>query len=192
MNISMDANHVYTVENKCVPSVTQILQHIFPHKYDNVPETVLNRAAERGNGIHELIENYALLQTDETRMDMELNGINYAMLEKQEHINIQTSEQMICYKDMDEPLYAGKYDLQGFINDEPAILDIKTTAVCDKDYLEWQLTMYAMAYEQMTGTEIKKLACIWMPKKGTGKFIPIERLDTDYVLTEVREIVTAS
>lgn len=189
MNISMDENHVYTVGNKHVISVTQILSRLFPKKYENVPETVLNRAAERGNKIHELIENYALMQTDETRMDMELEGINYAMLEKENHISIQSSEQMLYYMDYDEPLFAGKYDLEGTVNGQPAMLDIKTTAECDKEYLQWQLSMYAMMYEQMTGEEIEKLACIWIPKNGIGQYVPIERIDDDYILTEVREVV---
>ena len=189
MIITMNEKHQYLVDDILTISVTQILHRMFPTKYEGVPKSVLENAANRGNKIHEVIEKYALNPTEDRKMDMELLGINYALLARNNDIHIDSSEQSLAFIDGGNPLYAGTYDLQGSINNKPALLDIKCTAQCDKKYLAWQLTMYAMAWEQTTGEEIKQLACIWMPKNGIGQYIPIERLDSRYVLTEVTKIV---
>ena len=55
-------------------------------------------------------------------------------------------------------------------------MDVKTTYAVDKKYLSYQLTMYAMAYEQMHEKKIDKLAGIWLPKKSKGKLVDVERL----------------
>lgn len=191
MKIIMDENHHYTVDGKQVLSTTQILQKMFPQKYAGVSEEVLQRAADRGTRIHGMIEQYALHHEMNDRFDLEIEGIGYPKLEDLHYISIESSEKKLAYMDNGEPLYAGTYDMLGTKDNRPELIDIKCTSVCDRTYLSWQLSMYAMALEQETGKKIETLACIWVPKDKVTEYIPIERLPEDQVLKEVREIVKA-
>ena len=63
------------------------------------------------------------------------------------------------------------------VNDEECLIDIKTTAELDKEYLSWQLSMYELAI----GKKFKKLYCLWLPKGGLGKLIEIERIEKEEI-----------
>lgn len=182
-------SHTYWYGDETVMSVTQILKMVFPMKYRGVPAEYLERAAERGNIIHGLIEDYAINQTDDARFNMLLEGINYDLIERQKDIVVTSCEEMLLYMDGGRPLYAGTYDLMGTMENQTCIIDIKTTSKLDDDYLRWQLSMYAMAYKQMYGKPIERLGAIWYPKNGTGHFKEYYRYNEDMILKEVREIV---
>lgn len=57
------------------------------------------------------------------------------------------------------------------IKERICLCDIKTTAELDKEYLSWQLSYYEMAM----GKEFERLYAIWLPKKGLGELVEIER-----------------
>lgn len=188
--LSFDPNsHTYWYGDESVMSVTQILKHVFPAKYRGVPAEYLERAAERGNIIHGLIETYAINQTDDARYDMLLEGINYDLIESKHDIIVTSVEQMLLYKEDGKPLYAGTYDLMGTMQNQTCIIDIKTTSKLDDDYLRWQLSMYAMAYKQMYGKPIERLGAVWYPKTGAGSFKEYYRYNEEVILEEVRKIV---
>ena len=73
------------------------------------------------------------------------------------------------------------------IGTDYCLCDIKTTASLDKEYLSWQLSLYAYAY----GKEFDKLYAIWLPKKDLGKLVEIERRSKEEIeklLKKVEEI----
>ena len=74
---------------------------------------------------------------------------------------------MVCYKG----LYAGRYDSEAMIKGELSLVDRKTTAELDEEYLSWQLSYYELA----KGKRYKKLYVEWLPKKELGQLIKIER-----------------
>jgi hypothetical protein len=52
-----------------------------------------------------------------------------------------------------------------------SLLDRKTTAELDEEYLSWQLSYYELA----KGKRYKKLYVEWLPKKGLGEDVEIKR-----------------
>ena len=44
----LEKEHIYLVDGVIVPSVTQILEKIFPDKYKGIPEDILQRKASYG------------------------------------------------------------------------------------------------------------------------------------------------
>ncbi len=68
----------------------------------------------------------------------------------------------------------------GTVDGKHAIIDIKTTYQYHPLYLSYQLTLYKMAYEQMTGEKIEKAYCVWLPKKDLGQLYVVSLSATTF------------
>jgi len=166
--------HLYLYCGMIIPSVSDILAFIFPNKYKDVPDYILQNKAEYGSLVHELVEQLENGKTiEELKQDYEFNYIVEASLEqhlrlkKEYEIETISQEEMVCYKG----LYAGRYDSEAMIKRELSLVDRKTTAELDEEYLSWQLSYYELA----KGKRYKKLYVEWLPKKGLGKIVEIKR-----------------
>ena len=179
-----DDIHKYLVNGVIVPSVTEILEKIFPNKYKNVPRETLMRKATYGTIIHNYIEQYENgFITQELNYIQEASFRQYLKLKDKYNINVLEQEKIVNYKDV----YAGRFDIYGEVNGVISLCDIKTTASLDKEYLSWQLSLYEYAY----GKEFDKLYAIWLPKKDLGKLVEIERKSKEEIeklLKKVEEI----
>jgi hypothetical protein len=166
--------HLYLYCGMIIPSVSDILKFIFPNKYKDVPDYILQNKAEYGSLVHELVEQLENGKTiEELKQDYEFNYIVEASLEqhlrlkKEYEIETISQEETVCYKG----LYAGRYDSEAMIKRELSLIDRKTTAELDEEYLSWQLSYYELA----KGKRYKKLYVEWLPKKGLGKLVEIKR-----------------
>ena len=180
--------HLYLVDGIITPSVTQILQFLFPDKYKDVPPEILTKKAEYGSILHKVIE----IAEQEQMFDIEIlkqkiEGINYIIessleqylkLKEKYQIEVLEQEQIVAYKD----LYCGTFDMIANVNNKKSLIDIKTTAELDIEYLSWQLSFYELA----TGKRFEKLYVIWLPKKGLGELKEVPR-KTKQELLEVLE-----
>ena len=179
-----DDIHKYLVNGVIVPSVTEILEKIFPNKYKNVPRETLMRKANYGTIIHNYIEQYEKgLITQELNYIQEASFRQYLKLKDKYNINVLGQEKIVNYKDV----YAGRFDMIANIGTDCCLCDIKTTASLDKEYLSWQLSLYEYAY----GKEFDKLYAIWLPKKDLGKLVEIERKSKEEIgklLKKVEEV----
>lgn len=61
----------------------------------------------------------------------------------------------------DEQTIASKVDLVMLEGEDIVLADIKTTKVCDKEYLSWQLSFYAWMFEEQTGLKVSRLIGFW-------------------------------
>ncbi len=165
----VEEGHVYLYKGLyIVPSVTQILEKIFPDKYKNVPRETLMRKASYGSQIHQYIEQYEKgIITIKLNYIQEASFGQYLRLKDKYNINVLEQEKIVNYKD----IYAGRYDMLAEINGEIWLIDIKTTASLDKEYLSWQLSLYEYA-EKLNADH---LGSIWLPKKDIGRLVEIER-----------------
>lgn len=191
----IEQQHIYLVDGVITPSVSQILHFIFPDKYKNVDKKILNRKAEYGTKIHEsveLYENNIKTMTLEEAFDVtvqvqELNYIQeaslrqYVKIKRENYITVLEQEQMIQY----EKKYAGRFDMIASIKGRICLCDIKTTAELDKEYLSWQLSYYEMAM----GKEFERLYAIWLPKKGLGELVEIERKPRELLIKKLNEFL---
>ena len=170
----IEKEHLYLYEGVIIPSVSEILKFIFPDKYKDIPKWILEDKAEYGTLVHKLCEEMDLGKTiTELKQEYKFNYIVEASLNQ--HLKIKkeyelepiTMEQRVCYKG----LYAGTYDLEANIKGKFSLIDRKTTAELDKEYISWQLSFYELA----SGKEYEKFYVEWLPKKGLGQMVEIER-----------------
>jgi hypothetical protein len=183
-------DHTYTYGDIPVPSVTTLIRLMADDPYEGVPKRNLQKAANYGDKIHSLVENYAMGIGLDPEKAEGFGGIalrRYAKLEKEYDIVITSCEQPVVYLDNENPLYCGMYDMLGVVGGKPTLIDIKTTAEVHIPQLEMQLSMYKAALEQMNNMEIQKTYCLWLPKKKLGQFIEIEiPKDFDPILEKAR------
>lgn len=174
----IEEEHLYLVDGVLVPSVSEILHRIFPNKYKDIPQWILDKKAIYGSQVHKAIEDI------EQGIDFKCDSVyiqesikQYKKLKKENDLEVVDQEQMIHY----DKYYAGRFDMIAYINGKLSLCDIKTTAELDKEYLSWQLSMYELAY----GITFDKLYCIWLPKGALGKLVEIERIEKEKILKEI-------
>lgn len=170
----IEQEHLYLYNGVIIPSVSEILGFIFPDKYKDVPKKILKDKADYGTLVHKLCEELDKGKTlEELKQEYKFNYIIEATLEQhlrlKEKYDIQpiSIEQRVCYKG----LYGGTYDLEANINGEFSLVDRKTTAELDIEYLSWQLSFYELA----SGKTYDKFYVEWLPKKRLGQLIEIPR-----------------
>jgi hypothetical protein len=181
----IEESHTYLIDGVITPSVSEILHFIFPDKYKNVNQKVLNQKAEYGSKVHEAIEcleqNKDLAKLD---INQEFSLGQYKRLKEKNNIDVLMQEQIINY----QTEYAGRFDMVAMVNGNLSLCDIKTTAQLDKEYLSWQLSFYELANMSMYHTEqFEKLYAIWLPKKGYGELVEIERKSINELLRVIKE-----
>ena len=184
----LEEQHLYLVEGILVKSVTQILQLIFPDKYKGIDKKILNKKASFGTNGHSIIENLDVHDMNMAKKqvlsienkDLQICIREYLRLVEKFEIKPLEHEKRVSYK----YLYAGTLDLIAEINGIESLCDIKFTAELDKEYLSWQLGMYALAL----GKEFDKYYCIWLPKRGLGQLVEIVPKTKEEILKKLEEL----
>ena len=175
--------HTYTKDGIVLKSVTQILQELFPLKYENVPKKILEDKSIYGKELHKFIE---IIEKKKPKKPLayikryykpniyqEESLKDYLKIKDKYKIEITDSEKRISY----EYKYAGTLDLKGYVNGKSAIIDIKTTYELDELYVAWQNSLYELA-----DGKVDELYCLWLPKGRLGKLVKLERIDKNYLL----------
>ena len=105
-----------------------LLRRLFPNKYKDVPQFVLQKAADKGSIVHEDIELTETLGTEPSTQE----GKNYLQLKNENGLTFLASEHLVS--DMES--YASSIDLVFDVEDNIVdIADIKTTYKFDKEIL---------------------------------------------------------
>lgn len=175
--VSFDAEaHRYFLNGNELSGITGILhKHIFPDQYKDIPQFVLDRAAERGTMVHESIE---LLDAgfEPAKSTPEIE--NYKRIKADNGLKTIANEYIVT----DGEHFASGIDLV-FTNGGKNIIlvDIKTTSVLNKEYVSWQLSIYAYFFElQNPDLKVSKLYALWL-RGDKSEFAEVERIDTAIV-----------
>lgn len=167
--------HSYTNIGGCTLSgVTSLLKRqLFKDKYADIPQHILDKAAERGTKIHEEVSDYINFGKEPTTNE----GKAYVTL----GIKALASEYLIS----DEQQYASSIDIVG---DDLTLYDIKTTrGGLDKEYVMWQLSCYAYLFEmQNPKHKVKALAGIWL-NDDKAEITYVDRIDNN-IIQELFEV----
>ena len=170
-----EKEHSYLLNGNELSGITGIIStRLFPQKYINVPESTLQKAAERGNNIH-----YQCALSDDLPIESEYEEvINYKALIDKNELNVECSEYLVT----DYKRIASAIDKVFRVSEDEFILgDIKTTYRLDKKFLMWQLSIYAWLFELVnSGAKVKQLLGIWL-KNEKARLVEIERLPTEKV-----------
>lgn len=126
-----EPSHTYTLDGKVLPSVTQLLKPI--SDYGGIPESILNKAADRGNYVHKCCEMYFMGTLDEDQIDEEcapyFHGFKKFLSET--GFQIEFTEDRVYHSKLG---YAGSLDMIGLLpaikgkkKQHRALIDTKTT-----------------------------------------------------------------
>lgn len=151
----LEEGHIYIYDGIPIPSVSDIVKFVFPDKYGEVPEHILQEAAKFGTEMHSIVEEYEDHKTrDFYTITQEILLDDYKKLKKENNLEVVKKEQMIHNKD----IYAGRYDQLAKQGDKTVLIDLKFTAELDYEWLQLQLSLYNMV------VKADKLGCYHIPR----------------------------
>lgn len=121
-----EAAHVYRLEGRPVPSVTQVLQLI--NSFDGVPLDVLERAREFGQHVHRAVELDSKGELDEESLDPALAEYlaGWRLFLRERKARVVASELRVCSRKL---RYAGTLDALVEIAGRLTLIDVKSGAV---------------------------------------------------------------
>ena len=178
----IDETHQYLIDGILVPSVTQILEFKFPSKYKDVPKYILENKAKYGTTLHQVIQDLEEQNLDYINVNdiyVDVAQEQYKEIKKSFKLEVLSQEQIVHYKDK----YAGRLDMIALVKNKLCLIDIKTTAELDLEYLSWQLSLYELAF----GKRFSSLYCLWLPKGKEGQLVKIERKKKQEILDLIKE-----
>lgn len=153
--------HSYFLNGKELKGITGMIERqLFPNKYNNVPKSVLDKAAELGSAIHKACQMY-----DEIMID---NGLPQVAVYKKLLAKDFPTSKVIAneYIVTDGEYFASPIDkVIQVVDNTVVIVDVKTTYELDKEYVSWQTSIYKYLFEkQNPGIKVCGLLALWLPK----------------------------
>lgn len=172
--------HTYTLfDGTQLSGITSIIhKFLFPSMYDGVSDRVMEAARQRGHEIHKMLERY-LFHGVAYRTDLEY----YPTVEACGNLIADNKLKPVAgeYLVSDNAHIATCIDGVFKQGKKTVLVDHKTTSVIYTEYLQWQLSIEAVLFEQQTGNKVDTLYAIHLPKNGECKLVEIERLPDEYV-----------
>lgn len=166
--------HTYTLDGKELSGITSLLdRQLFKDKYSGVPDEILQKAADRGTLIHQQCE-----MADEGFPVTSEEAINYMLLKQKYNLRHEESEYLVS----DNENYASCIDKVYRYDENTFFLgDIKTTYKLNKEYVQWQLSIYAHLFEkQNKGAKVSSIFAIWL-RGTTHQLVVLERIPDEKV-----------
>lgn len=166
-----DEDHAYYADGVKIPSVTQILNRKYPHKYDAVDPDKLKAAAIEGTEVHAAIERYVKTgEVDDKHFRMVQH---FQFLQRRYGFTVEASEVPMILFYHGEPMAAGRCDLVIRRGGKIVGADVKHTATLDREWVEAQLNLYRIGYLQSYGVEWQELAGIHLYGE-TRKYVEVK------------------
>lgn len=172
------ATHTYvTPDGRMLDGITgMISRQLFPSKYDGVDEETMRNAAERGSFIHSVCELVDSLNIEHESPE----AMGYKELKDTYGLRHEESEYLVS----DNVHFASCID-KVYRDGESTftLADIKTTYKLDKEYVRWQLSIYAYLFErQNPGAKVLHLYAIRL-RGERHELVEVERIPDDVVVS---------
>ena len=176
--------HTYTLDGVRLSGVTAIVKWLFPDTYKDIPQAVLDKAAEHGSLIHKKCEQY-----DSCGFGDDLQEVReYVRLKAENGLTTLENEYLVD----DGKNIASSIDVV-FDEDEKCcypLADIKTTSKVHRNNVSLQLSIYAYLFEKCNkNKKAGKLYVIWLPKEqyGQAELMELNRISA----TDCKKIIKA-
>ena len=167
--------HTYSLNGITLNGITGLIKsQLFPNLYKDIPQYVLDKAAERGTMVHESIELFdAGFEPKDTTPELE----NYKRIKRENELTTITNEYIVT----DKEHFASAIDLVLCKGEDIILADIKTTYTLDKEYVRWQLSIYAYLFElQNPDLKVSKLYALWL-RDDKSEFAEVKRVEIDTI-----------
>lgn len=165
--------HTYSLGDTPLRGITKAINdYFYPNAFDGIPESILEKARQRGNKIHAQVE-------------MTVNGFppNFPAAGVTEFFNFcKTGNIRLTHAEYvvsDEITFATPIDI---VDSEFNLYDIKTPKVLKIPYLQWQLSICAYLFELQNGFAPKNLFAVHI-RDGKCEVIPIEPIERETVIS---------
>ena len=171
-----EEGHTYRLGDKELQGVTGILERrLFHDKYADIDPEILEKAAARGTAIHRYCQIY-----DDLGIITEgsVETAHYASMRQALNLVPIAREYIVT----DGEHYASKIDAIYEGKDGGVVLnDLKTTYHLDKEYVSWQLSIYAWMFEKMNpDVKVEGLTATWL-RGEDAEYVGIERKSVELV-----------
>lgn len=177
-----DLTHTYLCGEKELTGVTTLMKRTgLSPDYSDVPEAVLNKAAERGTAYHKAIEAFCK-HTEPAASDYDAEIIPALQSFAALGINAVANEYLVS----DDELVASSIDLvRQDSEDSVSLIDIKTTSEIHKYSVGWQLSIYKWLFN-LANPEIKvnALYCLHI-RDGVCRLVEVNEVAPE----EVRRLI---
>jgi len=159
--------HLYSLNGKPLKGITGMIgRQLFPDKYADIPQHILDKAAEYGSSVHSTIELCDSLG-DHDNADPIYQA--YRSLLFSEGLTVIANEYIVTdYEHFASPIDVVAHDKDGNI----AIIDIKTTSKHDGEYVSWQGSVLKKLFcitNPHLADKVKSVYTVWLPKVMYGK-----------------------
>ena len=164
--------HVYTLEGKEIPSVSEITRFLSREVYKDADQAAMDIAADRGTRVHKACE------------ELDREGLACGDYDIEGYVRAYgkfLNEHDVKWEMIEKPVYskylwiAGTVDRYGLVDGEPTILDIKTTkTISGKHKVQYgaQLDFYKLMIKDAPDTA--KEVILQLREDGTYKMIEIK------------------
>ena len=162
--------HTYTLDGKQLSGITGIIKdYLFPDMYKGVHERTLEAAAERGSSVHSqvqmIINGFPTARTDRSVE---------AFFDKMRGTEFIASEYLVS----DLHHFASSIDI---VDSRLNLYDIKTTDKLNREYLSWQLSIYAYLFELQNLTLKAGALYGCHLRDGKANVIQVERINSEII-----------
>ena len=167
--------HTYSLNGIALKGITGMIKsQLFPNMYKDIPQYILDKAAERGTMVHESIELFdAGFEPKDTTPELE----SYKRIKRENELTTLANEYIVT----DKEHFASAIDLVLCKGEDVILADLKTTYTLDKEYVRWQLSIYAYLFElQNPELEVSKLYALWL-RDEKSEFAEIKRVEIDTI-----------
>ena len=161
--------YISKTNNKLLIGVTSLMKkHGLAPDYGGIPQDVLERAAQKGTAIHEMLQAYDDGKSVREDIDGDLEA--YKTL----GLKVDRSEYLVT----DDNIVASFVDK---VLEDCSLADVKTTSTVHKRAVSWQLSIYAYLFERMNPSKkVPHIYCIHV-RDGKAKLIELERISDEQV-----------
>lgn len=182
-----EAKHQYHLNGEQLGGVTPIVKWVYPDTYKDIPESVLQKAAEHGSLVHKACQLYNEAGIAD---DAEPQVADYIKLITSASLEPIASE----YTVSENKHIASQIDVvyKGSGKGNYILADIKTTSAIHVPNVTLQLSIYAWLFEmQNPGAYSESLLVVWLPKViyGSPRLMELKRIPAEVCEKVVKSYV---
>lgn len=188
-----ESAHTYTLDGQRLSGITTMLKKmVFPDMYRGVHQRTLDAAASSGSAIHKQVE----MRVNGFGFTGELESAAVKDLFKwaaEKNVEFIASEYLLdlqpkqfAWDDVNEDTgevvrYNGYASAIDIIDSNLNLYDVKTTYKFEREYVRWQLSIYAYMFERQNPTlKVNELRCAYL-KNQEARIYCVDRIADEII-----------